>query len=133
MRLQRGLSLLAAVLISFVVSACGSSGGSSSSSSSSSSVSATTSSTAGSTASSSSSSSPASSGASVGSPAMRSELEQEIMSTASIKAPEAKKIVNCIIDKLTAAGITTDAEAASHETELSQLSTNCAEQIASGG
>jgi hypothetical protein len=131
MRLQRGLSLLAAVLISFVVSACGSSGGSSSSSSSS--VSATTSSTASSTASSSSSSNPTSSGASVGSPAMRSELEQEIMSTASIKAPEAKKIVNCIIAKLTAAGITTDAEAASHETELSQLSTNCAEQIASGG
>lgn len=129
MRLQRGLSLLAAVLISFVVSACGSSGGSSSSSSSS--VSATTSSTASSTA--SSSSSPTSSGASVGSPAMRSELEQEIMSTASIKAPEAKKIVNCIIAKLTAAGITTDAEAAKHETELSQLSTNCAEQIASGG
>jgi hypothetical protein len=129
MRLQRGLSLLAAVLISFVVSACGSSGGSSSSSSSS--VSATTSSTASSTA--SSSSNPTSSGASVGSPAMRSELEQEIMSTASIKAPEAKKIVNCIIAKLTAAGITTDAEAAKHETELSQLSTNCAEQIASGG
>jgi hypothetical protein len=131
MRLQRGLSLLAAVLISFVVSACGSSGGSSSSSSSG--VSATTSSTASSTASSSSSSNPTSSGASVGSPAMRSELEQEIMSTANIKAPEAKKIVDCIIDKLTAAGITTDAEAAKHETELSQLSTTCAEQIASGG
>jgi hypothetical protein len=74
-----------------------------------------------------------SSGASVGSPAMRSELEQEILGTAGIKAPEAKKIVDCIINKLNAAGINTNGEAASHESQLTQFSTNCAEQIASAG
>jgi hypothetical protein len=69
----------------------------------------------------------------VDSPAMRSELEQEILSTAGVKAPEAKKIVDCIIAKLSAAGIKTDNEAASHEGELSSFSESCAEKIASAG
>ena len=64
---------------------------------------------------------------------MRSELEQEIRTTAGVKAPEAKKIVDCIIAKLSAAGIKTDAEAASHEGELTNFSEKCAESVVSAG
>lgn len=69
------------------------------------------------------------------SPAMRSELEKEILSSASVKAPEAKSIVNCIISKLSAVGITTDNQAASHEGELTKFSETCAEKVvaAAGG
>jgi hypothetical protein len=136
MRLQRGLLLLAAVLIVLVVSACGSSSSSSSPSSTGSSSSNTTSTG-------SASSSPASTGSSsasapsdttpVDSPALRSELEQEIRGTAGVKTAEAKKIVDCIIAKLSAAGITTDGEAASHEGELSNFSEACAEKVVAAG
>ena len=130
MRLQRGLSLLAAVLIALAVSACGSSSSSPKSTGSSSSGTASTASSSSSTGSAGSS---ASSGASVDSPALRAELEQEISSTAGVKASEANKIVDCIIAKLTAAGIKTDAEAASHEGELTNFSESCAEKIVSAG
>jgi ABC-type phosphate/phosphonate transport system substrate-binding protein len=104
MRSHHGLAMLAAVLTALILSACGSS-----------------------------SSSPTSSGASVGSSAMRATLQQQILSTANLKAPEAKKIVDCIITKLSAAGIKTNGQAASHENQVTQFSTACAEKIASAG
>ena len=133
MRSQRGLPLVAAVLLVLGVSACGSSGASSTSTGSSSSSTTSTSSPSSSTTSTSSpSSTPTSSGA-VDSSAMRSLLEQEILSTAGVKAPEAKEIVDCIIAKLSAAGITTDGEAASHEGELTNFSEACAEKVVAAG
>ena len=64
---------------------------------------------------------------------MRSQLEQEISGTAGVKAPEAKQIVACIIAKLSAAGITTDGQAASHQTELEKFSETCTEKAVSAG
>ena len=64
---------------------------------------------------------------------MRAELEQEIKGTAGVKAGEAKKIVDCILGKLSAAGITTDGEAASHEGELENFSETCAEKVVAAG
>jgi len=64
---------------------------------------------------------------------MRSELEQEVRSTAGVKAPEAKKIVDCILAKLSAAGIKTDSEAAAHEGELTNFSEACAEKVVGAG
>jgi hypothetical protein len=135
MRLQRGLLLLlSAVLIVLVVSACGSSSSSRSSTGSSSSNATSTGSASSSPASTGSSSASASSdGAPVDSPALRSELEQEIRGTAGVKAAGAKKIVDCIIAKLSAAGIKTDGEAASHEGELSNFSEACAEKVVAAG
>jgi hypothetical protein len=144
MRLQRGSLLLAAVLIVVVVSACGSSssspgstGSSSSSTTSSGSASSSPTSTGSSSASASStgssSASAPSDGTPVDSPALRAELEQEIRGTAGVKAAEAKKIVDCIIAKLSAAGIKTDGEAASHEGELSNFSESCAEKVVAAG
>jgi hypothetical protein len=104
MRLQGVLPLLAAVLVVLFVSACGSS-----------------------------SSNPTSDGAPVNSSTMRSTLEQQIVGTAGIKAPEAKKIVDCILAKMSAAGIKTNGEASSHEDQITQFSTACAEKIASAG
>jgi hypothetical protein len=134
MRLQRGLLLLAAVLIVLVVSACGSSSSSPSSTGSSSSSPTSTGSASSSPTSTGSSSAGASSDTTpVDSPALRSELEREISGTAGVKAAEAKKIVDCIIAKLSAAGITTDGEAASHEGELSNFSEACAEKVVAAG
>jgi hypothetical protein len=133
MRLHRGFMLLAVVLVVLVVSACGSSNSSSNAGAGAGttpSSSSSTTSSASASSSASSGSNPMSAGAPVGSAAMRSELEQEILGTAGIKAPEAKKIVDCIITKLNAAGITTNGEAAAHESQLTQLSTTCAEQVA---
>jgi hypothetical protein len=104
MRLQGVLPLLAAVSVVLFVSACGSS-----------------------------SSNPTSDGAPVNSSTMRATLEKEIVGTAGVKAPEAKKIVDCILDKMGAAGIKTNADAANHEDEVTQFSTACAEKIASAG
>jgi uncharacterized lipoprotein len=103
-RLQGLLPLLAAVLVVLVVSACGSS-----------------------------SSNPTANGAPVDSSAMRSKLEQELVGTADVKAPQAKKIVDCIIAKMSAAGIKTNGEAASHEDEVDQFSTACAEKVVGAG
>ncbi len=64
---------------------------------------------------------------------MRSELEQEIRGTAGIKASEATKIVDCILDKLKAAGITTQGEAAAHESQLTSFSESCAEKVVAAG
>jgi hypothetical protein len=50
-----------------------------------------------------------------------------------MKAPEAKKIVDCIIAKLSAAGIKTVGQAASHETQLTNSSEACAEKVAGAG
>jgi hypothetical protein len=134
MRLHRGLPLLAAVVIAVVVSACGSSSSSPRSTGSSSSNTTSTGSASSSPASTGSSSASASSdGAPVDSPAMRSELEQELRGTAGVKSPEAKKIVDCIIAKLSAAGIKTDGEAASHEGELTNFSEACAEKVVAAG
>ncbi len=134
MRLQRSLPLLTAVLIAFVVSACGSSSSSPASTGSSSSTTTSTGSASStSTSTGSSSSSLASDGTPIDSQAMRSELEQEIKGTAGVKAPEAKKIVDCILAKLSAAGIKTDGEAATHEGELTNFSETCAEKIVAAG
>jgi hypothetical protein len=134
MRLQTGLLLLAGVLIVLVVSACGSSSSSQRSTGSSSSNTTSTGSASSSPTSTGSSSASASSdGTPVDSPAMRSELEQELRGTAGVKPPEAKKIVDCIIAKLSAAGITTDGEAASHEGELTNFSEACAEKVVAAG
>ena len=103
MRWQRVWPLVAAVLIVLAVSACGSSG--------------------------TSTSNATSSGAPVGSPAIRAKLERGIVSSAGVKAPEAKKIVNCIIAKLNAAGINTNGEAASHQNQVTKFSTACAEKV----
>jgi hypothetical protein len=64
---------------------------------------------------------------------MRSQLEQEISGTAGVKAGEAKKIVDCIIAKLSAAGIKTEADAASHVSQLSNFSAACAQKVVSAG
>lgn len=97
----KGLLLLAAVLLALAVSACGSS-----------------------------SSNPTSNGAPVDSSAIRSELQKAILSSAAgIKAPEATKIVNCIIGKMSAAGIKTNAQAESHQDQVTQFSETCTEQI----
>jgi hypothetical protein len=64
---------------------------------------------------------------------MRSLLEREISSTAGVKAGEAKKIVDCIIAKLNSAGIKTQADAASHQSELSNFSATCASKVVSAG
>jgi guanyl-specific ribonuclease Sa len=134
MRLHRGLPLLAAVVIAVVVSACGSSSSSPRSTGSSSSNTTSTGSASSSPTSTGSSSASASSdGTPVDSPAMRSELEQELRGTAGVKPPEAKKIVDCIIAKLSAAGITTDGEAASHEGKLESFSEACAEKVVAAG
>jgi hypothetical protein len=144
MRLQKGLPLLATVLIALGVSACGSSSSSPSSTTSSSSNTTSTgsasssptstgSSSTSATSAGSSSASASSDGTPVDSPALRSELEQEIKGTAGVKTAEAKKIVDCIIAKLSAAGITTDGEAASHEGELSNFSEACAEKVVAAG
>jgi hypothetical protein len=134
MRLQGGLLLLAAVLIVLVVSACGSSSSSPSSTGSSSSNTTSTASASSSATSTGSSSAAASSDAApVDSPALRSELEQEIKRTAGVKSAQAKKIIDCIIAKLGAAGITTQGEAASHEGELENFSEACAEKVVSAG
>jgi ABC-type phosphate/phosphonate transport system substrate-binding protein len=102
MRSQGVLPLLAAVLIVVAVSACGSSA-----------------------------SNATANGAPVGSSAMRSKLEQGILSsTAGVKAPEAKKIVDCLIGKMSAAGIKTNGEAESHQNQVTQFSTACAEKVA---
>ncbi len=137
MRSHRGLWLLAAVLTALAVSACGSSNSSQTSTASSGSSTASSSSppsAASSTASTGdSSSTTAGGGALVDSAAMRSELEQEITSTAGVKVAEAKKIVDCIIAKLSAAGIKTQVDAASHESQLSNFSASCAEKVVNGG
>jgi hypothetical protein len=134
MRLQTGLLLPAGVLIVLVVSACGSSSSSQRSTGSSSSNTTSTGSASSSPTSTGSSSASASSDATpVDSPALRAELEQEIRGTAGVKTAEAKKIVDCIIAKLSAAGITTDGEAASHEGELSNFSEACAEKVVAAG
>ena len=101
---SRSVSLLvAAVLAVLVVSACGSSG--------------------------SSRSNPTSNGAPVGSSAIWAKLEKGITSSASVKAPQAKKIVNCIIAKMSAAGIKTNGEAESHQNQVTKFSTACAEKV----
>lgn len=132
MRLRRGLPLLAAVLTGLVISACGSSSSSPTSTGNS-----TPASTGGASSSpsstTSSSSSPTSDATPVDSPAMRTQLEQELTGTAGIKASEAKKIVDCIISKLNGAGIKTEGDAASHESELSKFSETCAETVVAGG
>jgi hypothetical protein len=134
MRLQRGLPLLAAVLIVLVVSACGSSSSSRSSTGSSSSNRTSTGSASSSPTSTGSSSASASSDAApVDSPALRAELEQEIRVTAGVKTAKAKKIIDCIIAKLSAAGITTEGEAASHEGKLENFSEACTEKVVAGG
>jgi hypothetical protein len=102
MRSQGVLAQLAPVLVVLAVSACGSSA-----------------------------SNATSNGAPVGSSAMRSRLEQGILSsTAHVKAPEAKKIVDCLIAKMSAAGIKTNGEAESHQDQVTQFSTACAEKVA---
>lgn len=134
MRLRRGSPLLAAVLIALVVSACGSSGSSpKSTGSSSSSTTSTASAGSSPTSTGSSSASALSDTTPVDSPAMRSELEQEIRGIGGVKSAQAKKIVDCILAKLSAAGITTDGEAASHQGQLTNFSESCAEKIVSAG
>jgi hypothetical protein len=104
MRLHGGLPLLAAVVLALVVSGCGSS-----------------------------SSNPTSNGAPVNSSAIRSELEKSIVSSGTVKAPEATKIVNCIIAKMNADGITTNGEAESHQSQVTQFSETCTEKVLGAG
>jgi hypothetical protein len=74
-------------------------------------------------------------GAPVNSSAIRKQLEQAITSSASIKPAQANKIVDCIIAKLSAAGIKTNGQAESHQTQVGQFSESCTEKVltAAGG
>ena len=105
---SRGVSAgLVAVLLALAVSACGGGSGSN----------------------------PTSNGAAVNSSAMRKQLEQAITSSAAVKPAQANKIVDCILGKLSAAGIKTNGQAESHQTQLGQFSESCTEQVlsAAGG
>jgi hypothetical protein len=105
---SRGVSaVLATVLLALGVSACG--GGSSSNATG--------------------------NGAPVNSSAVRKQLEQAITSSASVKPAQANKIVDCILAKLSAAGIKTNGQAESHQTQLGQFSESCTEKVltAAGG
>jgi hypothetical protein len=104
MRSQGLLPLLAVVALALGVSACGSS-----------------------------SSNPTSNGAPVNSSVIRSEMLQGIVSSGSVKAPQAKKIVDCILAKMSAAGIKTNGQAESHQSQVTQFSETCAEQVVGGG
>jgi hypothetical protein len=100
---SHGVSLgLVAVLVALAVSGCG--GGSSSNATS--------------------------NGAAVNSSAIRKQLEQAITSSAAgIKPAQANKIVDCILAKMSAAGIKTNAEAESHQNQVEQFSESCTEKV----
>jgi hypothetical protein len=105
---SRGLSAgLATVLLALGVAACG--GGSSSNATG--------------------------NGAPVNSSAVRKQLEQAITSSASVKPAQANKIVDCILAKMSAAGIKTNGQAESHQTQVGQFSESCTEKVltAAGG
>ena len=78
-------------------------------------------------------SNPTSNGAAVNSSAMRKQLEQAITSSASIKPAQANKIVDCILGRMTAAGIKTNGEAQSHQSQVEQFSEACTEKVLTGG
>jgi hypothetical protein len=105
---SRGVSAgLATVLLALGVSACG--GGSSSNATG--------------------------NGAPVNSSAVRKQLEQAITSSASVKPAQANKIVDCILAKMSAAGIKTNGQAESHQNQVEQFSESCTEKVltAAGG
>jgi hypothetical protein len=68
-------------------------------------------------------------GAPVNSSAIRKQLEQAITSSASVKPAQANKIVDCILAKMSAIGIKTNAEAESHENQVEQFSESCTEKV----
>jgi hypothetical protein len=74
-------------------------------------------------------------GAPVNSSAIRKQLEQAITSSASVKPAQANKIVDCILAKMSAAGIKTNGQAESQQTKVGQFSETCTEQVltAAGG
>jgi cytochrome c556 len=79
-------------------------------------------------------SSATSNGAAVNSSAIRKQLEQAITSSAAgIKPAQANKIVDCILTKMGAAGIKTNAEAESHQNQVEQFSESCTEKVLTPG
>jgi hypothetical protein len=101
MRLRGTLAALAASVVVLGVSACGGS----------------------------SSSNPTSNGAPVNSSAIRKELLQAITSEAKLKPAQANQIIDCILGKMGAVGIKTNAQAESQSGKVEQFSESCTEKV----